>query len=136
MLTKKRSTALQALDVIQTVTEKRRHGRRPEKRAIEPMVTFPEATDIEADDLNDSLLTLYPVRHHRQQPTPSTPCRTAPTRPTHINNIPEVTESLQSVNMDWHFPRLHPLSTDYSKDLQLKTHRDGPHQKVINKIVD
>ncbi len=38
--------------------------------------------------------------------------------------------------MDRYFPRLLPLSTEYSKDLQLKTCRDVPHQKVINKIVD
>ncbi len=62
--------------------------------------------------------------------------RTAPTRPTHNNNIPEVIESLQLVNMDRHFPCLLPLCTDYSKDLQLKTLRDMPHEKVINKIVD
>ncbi len=62
--------------------------------------------------------------------------RTTPTRPTNANNIPEVSETLLSVNMDSNFPCLHPLSTEYSKDLQLKTHRDVPHQKVINKIVD
>ncbi len=38
--------------------------------------------------------------------------------------------------MDRHFPRLLLVSTNYSKDLQLKTHRDMLHQKVINKIVD
>ncbi len=38
--------------------------------------------------------------------------------------------------MDRHFPCLLPLSTEYSKDLQLKTRRDMPHQKVINKIID
>ncbi len=63
-------------------------------------------------------------------------CQTAPTRPTNINNKPEVTEILQSVNMDRFFPRLLPLYTDYSKDLQFKTRRDVQHQKVIDKIVD
>ncbi len=62
--------------------------------------------------------------------------RTVPTRPTHINSIPEVTETLQSVNVDRHFPRLLPLCADYSKNLQLKTHHEVTHQKVINKIVD
>ncbi len=38
--------------------------------------------------------------------------------------------------MDRHFPRLCPLTTAYSKDLQLRTGRDVPHQKVINKIID
>ncbi len=47
--------------------------------------------------------------------------RTVPTRPTHINSIPEVTETFQSVNMDMHFPRLLHLCTDYSKDIQIKT---------------
>ncbi len=121
------------LDVSQNAPEKCRRGQPPKKRAIEPMVTLPEATNVEAEDLNDSLPTLYQVRHRRSQPTPSTPqvadlpepaqfsdnetalkqihtsniqdnldltSRTAPARPTHINNIPEVTETLQSVNMD------------------------------------
>ncbi len=44
--------------------------------------------------------------------------------------------TIQPVNMDRHFPCLHPLTTAYSKDLQLKTRRDMPHQKVINKIID
>ncbi len=133
------------------------------------MVTLPEATDIEAEDLNDSLATLYPVRLCIRQLTPSTPQvadppepaqfsdnetalkqihthniqdnldlthRTAPTRPSLTKNIPEVTEILQSVNMDRHFPCLLPLCTNYSKNLQLKTRHDMPHQKIINKIVD
>ncbi len=62
--------------------------------------------------------------------------RTVPTRPTKTNSIPQVTETLQSVNMDRHFPLLLPLSTEFSKDLPLKTWRDVPHQKVINKIID
>ncbi len=36
--------------------------------------------------------------------------RTAPTRPANTSSIPQVTESLQSVNMDRHFQRLLPLS--------------------------
>ncbi len=62
--------------------------------------------------------------------------QTVPTRPTHINSIPEVIETLQSVNMDRHFLHLLPLCTDYSKDLQLKTRQVVPHQKVINEFVD
>ncbi len=62
--------------------------------------------------------------------------RTAPTRPSLINKIPQVTETLHSVNIDRHFPRLLPLCSNYSKDLQLKTCRDVLHQKVINKSVD
>ncbi len=37
------------------------------------MVTLPKATDIETEDLNDSLPTLYTVRCRRRQPTPSIP---------------------------------------------------------------
>ncbi len=169
VFTRKRSMTLPPLDVSQTAPEKRRCGRPPKKRAIEPMLTLPEATDIETEDLNDSLPTFYPVRHRRRQPTPSTPqtvdppepaqfsdnetalkqihtrniqdnldltCRTAPTRTNNINNIPKVTETLQPVNMDRHFPCLLQICTDYSKDLQLKTCQDVLHQKVINKIVD
>ncbi len=130
VLTRKRSIALPPLEVSKNATEKWRRGRPPNKRTIKPMVTLPEATSVEAEDLNDSLPTLYPVRCCRCQPTPSTPqvanppepaqlsdnetalkqihtskiqdnldltCRTAPTRPSFINNIPEVTETLQSV---------------------------------------
>ncbi len=35
------------------------------------MVTLPETTDVEAEELNDSLHTLYSFRHRRWQPTPS-----------------------------------------------------------------
>ncbi len=35
-----------------------------------------------------------------------------------------------------HFPRLRPLSSTYSKDLQLKTQRDVQSQKVIEKIIN
>ncbi len=62
--------------------------------------------------------------------------KTVLTRPTNIISISQVTETLHSVNMDRHFPRLLPLSTEYSKDLQFKTYRDMSHQKVINEIVD
>ncbi len=120
-----------------------------------------------AEDLNDTLPTLYPVRHRRWQPATVIPQveappetepffhnkialkliytrnlhdnldltrRTAPSWPANTNSIPQVTDILQPVNMDWHFPHLLPLSTEYSKDVQLKTIRDVPHQKVINKI--
>ncbi len=61
--------------------------------------------------------------------------RTILSRPTHINSIPEVTETLQSVNMDRHFPRLLPLCIDYSKNLQLKTCREVPHQRSSIKLL-
>ncbi len=73
VLTRKRSMALPPLDVSQTAPDKRKHGQPPKKRAIEPMVTLPEARDIEAEDLNDYLPTLYPVRRRRRQPTQSIP---------------------------------------------------------------
>ncbi len=38
--------------------------------------------------------------------------------------------------MDRHFPHLHPLTSTFNIDVQLKTRRDVPHQKVINKIID
>ncbi len=43
VLTRKRSTALPPLDVSQTLPEKRRRGRPPKKRAIEPMARLPKA---------------------------------------------------------------------------------------------
>ncbi len=61
MLTRKRSTALPPLDVSQTVHDKRKCGRPPKKRAIEPIVALPKAAEVEKEDLNDSLPTLYLV---------------------------------------------------------------------------
>ncbi len=65
VLTKKRSTALPPLDVSQTAPYKKRHVRPPKKRDIKPMITLAKATDVEAEDLNHSLQTLYPVRRRR-----------------------------------------------------------------------
>ncbi len=52
------------------------------------------------------------------------------------DKIPMVTEECQQVDMDRHFPRLHPLTSVFNKDLQLINHRDVHNQKVIVKIVD
>ncbi len=51
--------------------------------------------------------------------------RTAPTRPTTHNNIPQVTDTIQPVNIDRHCPCLRPLTTAHSKN-----------QMVINKFID
>ncbi len=143
MLTRERSTALLPLDISQPTPKKWRLGCPSKKRAIDPILPLPEAADIVAEDLNESLSTLYRVRRCRQQPTLAIPQleaphepepfsknktalkqihthnlqdnvdlthRTTPTRPTNANSIPEVIETLQSVNMDKHFPCLHPLS--------------------------
>ncbi len=142
---------------------KKEMWRPPTKRALTPTAFTPVIDDIVADDINETLSTLYLVRRHRRKPAPAAPqvsappepipynddetalkqihtsnlqdnvdltCRTAPTRPATHNNIPQVTETLQPVNMDRHFPCLHPLTTAYSKDLQLKTCKDVPLQKV------
>ncbi len=45
------------------------------------MVTLPEATEVEAENLNNSLLTLYPVRRRRRQPTPCIPQVADPPEP-------------------------------------------------------
>ncbi len=65
MLTRKRSTALPPLDVSQPTQEKWKRGSPPKKRAIDPILPLPEAADIVAEDLNESLTTLYPVRCRR-----------------------------------------------------------------------
>ncbi len=62
--------------------------------------------------------------------------RTGPTRePTHAT-MQHVTENTEQVDMARHFPCLGPLTTTMSNDLQLKSGRDVPHQKVNNKIID
>ncbi len=65
VLTRKRSTALPPLDVSQPAPEKWRCGRPPKKRVIDTVLLLPEDADIVAQDLNESLPTLYPVRRHR-----------------------------------------------------------------------
>ncbi len=50
--------------------------------------------------------------------------------------IPHVTENVEPIAMARHFPQLRPLQTTISNDLQMKTRRDVPHQKVINKMID
>ncbi len=73
--------------------KKRSRGRPPKKRAIEPMVTLPEATDVEAEDLNDSLPTLYAVRCRICQPTPSSPWLTDPPEPAQFSDNENVLEA-------------------------------------------
>ncbi len=62
--------------------------------------------------------------------------RIAPERPKAHDNIPMIIEDRQPVDIDRYFPRFHPLTSTFSKDLQLKTRRDVLHRKVIDKIVD
>ncbi len=85
---------------------------------------------------NNDEMALKQIHTRNLQDSVDLTRRTVPTRPTTHNNIPQVTENIQPVNMDKHFPRLHPLINAYSKDLQLKTRGDVPHQNVINKIID
>ncbi len=91
---------------------------------------------LESEPFSDNETALKQIHTCNLQDNVDLTCRTVPTRPTNTNSIPQVTETLQSVNMDKHFPRLLPLNTELSKELQLKTRRDVPHPKVINKIVD
>ncbi len=65
VLTRKSSMALPPLDVSQLAPEKWRNGRPPKKRATDPVLPLPEAANIVAEDLNETLPTLYPVRRHR-----------------------------------------------------------------------
>ncbi len=91
--------ALPPLDVSQTAPDKRRLGRPPKKRAIEPMVTLPEATDVEAEELNDSLPTLYPVRHRRWQPTPSIPQVDVPPEPATFSDNETALKQIHTCNI-------------------------------------
>ncbi len=61
---------------------------------------------------------------------------TAPERPNQHDTIPMVIEDQHLVNMDRHLPRLCPLTSTFNKDVQLKTCRDVPNQKVTDKIID
>ncbi len=57
VLTRKRLTALPPLNVSQNAPEKWKCGRPPKKRVFEPMVTLPEATDVETEDLTHTAHT-------------------------------------------------------------------------------
>ncbi len=65
MLTRKMSTALPPLEVSQPTPEKWRHCRPLKKRVIDPILPLPADADIVAEDPNEFLPTLYPVRHCR-----------------------------------------------------------------------
>ncbi len=60
--------------------------------------------------------------------------RTAPARSNIHDTISMVIEDQQPVDRDRHFTHLRPLTSIFNKDLQLKTRRDVPHQKVIYKL--
>ncbi len=90
----------------------------------------------ETEPFSDNETALKQIHTRNLQDNMDLTRRTVPTRPTNTNSIPQVTDTLQSVNMDRHFPRLLPLSTEFSKDLKLKTGRDVPYKKLINKIID
>ncbi len=61
VMAQKRSTALPPIDISQTATKKREHGRPPLNRAIQPAAPIPDLNEVVADDLNKTLPTLYPV---------------------------------------------------------------------------
>ncbi len=86
VMARKRSTALPPLDVRQSAPEKRRRGRPPTKRVIEPIAPIPELNEVMANDLNKTLTTLYPVRQRRRQPAPVAPQVLAPPQPPPYNN--------------------------------------------------
>ncbi len=62
--------------------------------------------------------------------------RTIDATPNAHDTIPMVIEDHQPVDMDRHFPHHRPLTSVFTKYLQLKTRRDVPNQKVIDKIVE
>ncbi len=84
---------------------------------------------------NEDETTLKNIHERNLQDNVNLTRLTAAPRPPN-DHLPTVTEVVQPAIMETHFPRLRPLTTTHSKDLQLKTRRDIPHQRVINKIVD
>ncbi len=65
VMARKRSMALPPLDVSQPSPEKRRRGCPPKRRATEPILSIPEVIEVVAEDLNETLPTLYSVRRGR-----------------------------------------------------------------------
>ncbi len=111
------------------------HVRHRRRQAV-PIAPLPIVQPDAQLPYNDYETALKQIHIFNLQDNIDFTCRTAPVRPPTHNNISQVIEDLQPVNMDRHFPHLHPLTSTFSKNLQLKTRRDMPHQKVINKIVD
>ncbi len=64
-MARKRSTALPPLDMSQPAPDKKRRGHPPKKRATEPIIPIPEVNKVVAEDLNETLPTLCPVRRCR-----------------------------------------------------------------------
>ncbi len=63
------------------------------------MVTLHEATDIEAEDLNDSLPTLYPVICRRRQPTLSIPQVDVPPEPASFSDNETALKQIHTRNI-------------------------------------
>ncbi len=68
-------------DLSQTVPEKRGCGRPPAIRVSPPIASAPNIEENVADDLNNTLPTLYPARCCRRQPAPIPPHVLAPPEP-------------------------------------------------------
>ncbi len=148
-MARKRSTALPPLDVSQKAPKKRGYGQPCVVRVDIPTADALDIEDNVVDDLNNTLPTLHRRQQPVPSPTVIAPPdhlpynndettlrqinirnlqdnveliqRTGPTRePTHAT-IPHVMENTEPVDMARHFPRLRPLTTTISNDLQLKT---------------
>ncbi len=63
------------------------------------MVTLPKATDVEAENLNDSLPTLYPVRCRRHQPALSTPQVADPPEPAQFSDNETALKQIHTRNI-------------------------------------
>ncbi len=109
--------------------------RRRRQQAV-PVAPLPTVQPDAQLPYNDDEMALKQIHIHNLQDNIDLTCRTAPVRPPTHNYIPQVIEDLQPIDMDRHFPRLYLLNSTFSKDLQLQSCRDIPHQNVINKIVE
>ncbi len=62
LLAHKRSTALPPVDLGTTAHKKHGHGRLPNIRVVKPTPAIPDVEPDVADDINETLPTLFPVR--------------------------------------------------------------------------
>ncbi len=95
-MARKRLTALPPLNFTHSAPEERRRGRPPTKGAIAPI---PELNEVMADDLNETLPTLYPIRCHRKQPAPVAPQLLAPPELPPYNNDEMALKQIHTHNL-------------------------------------
>ncbi len=122
---------LQDIETLPTFPVRRRLRNRQPVLPAQPLIFQPDAT-LPYFEEETAIKQIYSRNLHDNIDLMR---RTVPARPNAHDTIPLVIEDHQPINMDRHFPSFLPLTSAFTKGRKLKTCRDVPHQKVIDKIV-